>query len=38
MEKEEIKQIGGYILSAIDMEENFAKGVYLDYTARENMI
>ena len=36
MEKEAIKRLGGYILSAIDMEENFANGVYLDYTTRKN--
>ena len=36
MKKGEKKLIGGYILSAIDMEENFSKGVYLDYTVRKN--
>ena len=36
MEKAEIKRVNGYILSAIDMEEGFSKGVYLDYTARKN--
>ena len=36
MEKNEIKRIGGYILSAIDMEERFASGVYLDYTDKKN--
>lgn len=36
MEKTEIKRIGAYILSAIDMEERFASGVYLDYTAKKN--
>ena len=36
MEKGEIKRIGGYILSAIDIEESFAKGVYLDYMVRKN--
>ena len=34
MEKKEI--VKGYILSAIDMEERFAQGVYLDYTASKN--
>lgn len=33
MEKTGIKRIGDYILSAIDMEEKFSNGVYLDYTA-----
>jgi hypothetical protein len=36
MEKPEIKRIGDYIISAIDMEESFANGVYRDYTARKN--
>jgi len=36
MEKAEIKRVRGYVLSAIDMEESFAKGVYLDYTVRKN--
>ena len=36
MEKDEIRRIGGYLLSAMDMEESLATGVYLDYMAREN--
>ena len=36
MEKPEIKRIGDYIISAIDMEETFANGVYRDYTDRKN--
>ncbi len=36
MEKAEIKRIRGYILSAIDMEESFANGVYVDYMDRKN--
>ena len=31
MDTEEKKRVAGYILSAIDMEERFAQGVYLDY-------
>ena len=34
MEKKKI--VEGYILSAIDMEERFAQGVYLDYTVSKN--
>ena len=34
MQENELKQIGSYLLSAIDMEESFANGVYLDYTDR----
>ncbi|MHC4123593.1 MAG: hypothetical protein ACYSSI_08485 [Planctomycetota bacterium] len=34
MEKK--KTVQGYILSAIDMEERFSRGVYLDYMARQN--
>ena len=30
------KIVEGYILSAIDMEERFAQGVYLDYTVSKN--
>ena len=36
MEKAEIRRVRGYVLSAIDMEENFSNGVYLDYTVRKN--
>ena len=36
MEKAEIKRVGGYILSSIDMEESIANGVYADYTDRKN--
>ena len=34
MESREIVQ--GYVLSAIDMEERFARGVYIDYMDRKN--
>ena len=33
---EQKKIVEGYLLSAIDMEERFAQGVYLDYTAGKN--
>lgn len=36
MQKNDVKQIGTCLLSAIDMEEAIANGVYLDYTARKN--
>ena len=36
MKKVEIKRVGGYILSALDMEESFANGVYVDYMDRKN--
>ena len=30
------KIVESYVLSAMDIEENFAHGVYLDYMARKN--
>jgi hypothetical protein len=36
MDDHEIKQIGTFLLSAIDMEEQFANSVYSDYTKRKN--
>jgi hypothetical protein len=35
MLQKDLKQVGSYILSAIDMEETFANGVYLEYTKKE---
>lgn len=35
MQENELKQLGSYLLSAIDMEEDIASGVYRDYTDRK---
>jgi hypothetical protein len=36
MQEKELKQLGSYLLSAIDMEEDIASSVYRDYTDRKN--